>query len=81
MKGYLKFLLVIGFSWWCTEFVFLRRDWQKDQKLLETSLETLKDFPFPFWVGEVLTLGFDLVLCIESVKIKFIIKVDFCFPS
>lgn len=51
MKGYLKFLPIIGFSWWCTEFVFLGRNWQKDQKLLETSLETLKDFPFPFWLA------------------------------
>ena len=51
MKGYLKFLPIIGFSWWCTEFVFLRRNWQKDQKVLERSLSTLQDFPFPFWVG------------------------------
>lgn len=51
MKGYLKFLPIIGFSWWCTEFVFLRRNWQKDQKVLETSLSTLKDFPFPFWLA------------------------------
>lgn len=40
----------MGFSWWCTEFVFLQRNWQKDQRLLEKSLNTLQDFPFPFWM-------------------------------
>lgn len=50
MKGYLKFLPIMGFSWWCTEFVFLQRNWQKDQRLLEKSLNTLQDFPFPFWM-------------------------------
>ncbi|KAJ7363652.1 hypothetical protein OS493_009814 [Desmophyllum pertusum] len=50
MKGYLKFMPIIGFSWWCTEFVFLRRNWQKDQKVLDKSLSTLKDFPHPFWM-------------------------------
>ncbi|XP_068697900.1 uncharacterized protein [Montipora foliosa] len=51
MKGYLRFLPILGISWWCAEYVFLRRNWQKDQKVLETSLETLKDFPFPFWLA------------------------------
>jgi len=51
MKGYLKFLPIIGFSWWCTEYAFLQRNWQKDQKLLEKSLRTLADFPFPFWLA------------------------------
>lgn len=51
MKGYLKFLPIVGFSWWCTEFAFLNRDWQKDQKVLERSLSTLKDFPFSFWMA------------------------------
>ncbi|KAM7431510.1 hypothetical protein ABFA07_017925 [Porites harrisoni] len=48
MKGYLKYLPIIGFSWWCTEFVFLRRNWQKDRKVLESSLSTLGTFPFHF---------------------------------
>ncbi|CAH3017601.1 unnamed protein product [Porites evermanni] len=51
MKGYLKYLPIIGFSWWCTEYVFLRRNWQKDRKVLESSLSTLGDFPFPFWLA------------------------------
>lgn len=51
MKGYLKFLPIMGFSWWCNEFAFLHRNWQKDQNVLEASLQTVKDFPFPFWLA------------------------------
>ena len=77
MKGYLKYLPIIGFSWWCTEFVFLRRNWQKDRKVLESSLSTLGDFPFPFWVGSSLLLLFLLLLLLLSSSSSTFINIIF----
>ena len=73
MKGYLKYLPIIGFSWWCTEFVFLRRNWQKDRRVLESSLSTLADFPFPFWVSSSLLLLLLLLLSSSSSSFSNII--------
>ncbi|XP_020580252.1 1-acyl-sn-glycerol-3-phosphate acyltransferase PLS1 [Phalaenopsis equestris] len=51
MKKSSKFLPVIGWSMWFTEYLFLERSWAKDEDTLKSGLERLKDFPQPFWLA------------------------------
>ncbi|GAB4856048.1 1-acyl-sn-glycerol-3-phosphate acyltransferase 2 [Ancistrocladus abbreviatus] len=51
MKKVLKYLPVIGWSMWFSEYVFLERSWDKDESTLKSGYEQLKDFPIPFWLA------------------------------
>ncbi|CAL9126536.1 unnamed protein product [Musa textilis] len=51
MKKSSKFLPVIGWSMWFTEYLFLERSWAKDERTLKSGLQQLKDFPRPFWLA------------------------------
>ncbi|CAL9131367.1 unnamed protein product [Musa textilis] len=51
MKKSSKFLPVIGWSMWFTEYLFLERSWAKDENTLTLGLQHLKDFPRPFWLA------------------------------
>ncbi|PKA53603.1 1-acyl-sn-glycerol-3-phosphate acyltransferase PLS1 [Apostasia shenzhenica] len=51
MKKSTKFLPVIGWSMWFTEYLFLERSWAKDEDTLKSGLQRLKDFPQPFWLA------------------------------
>ncbi|KAI3526083.1 hypothetical protein L2E82_00944 [Cichorium intybus] len=51
MKKSSKFLPVIGWSMWFSEYLFLERSWAKDESTLKSGLERLKDYPQPFWLA------------------------------
>ncbi|KAI3984361.1 hypothetical protein MKX01_011315 [Papaver californicum] len=51
MKKSSKFLPVIGWSMWFSEYLFLERSWAKDENTLKLGLQRLKDFPRPFWLA------------------------------
>ncbi|KAE8725808.1 1-acyl-sn-glycerol-3-phosphate acyltransferase 2 [Hibiscus syriacus] len=51
MKKSSKFLPVIGWSMWFSEYLFLERSWAKDESTLKAGLQRLKDFPRPFWLA------------------------------
>ncbi|XP_024376846.1 1-acyl-sn-glycerol-3-phosphate acyltransferase 2 [Physcomitrium patens] len=51
MKKSTKFLPVIGWSMWFSEYVFLSRDWAKDEKVLKNGYSSLKGFPRTLWVA------------------------------
>nr|QVG79488.1 lysophosphatidic acid acyltransferase [Eranthis hyemalis] len=51
MKKSLKFLPVIGWSMWFSEYVFLERNWAKDESTLKSGLQRLEDLPCPFWLA------------------------------
>ncbi|ONK68777.1 uncharacterized protein A4U43_C05F15890 [Asparagus officinalis] len=51
MKKSSKFLPVIGWSMWFTEYLFLERNWAKDEGTLKSGLQRLRDFPRPFWLA------------------------------
>ncbi|KAF9664712.1 hypothetical protein SADUNF_Sadunf16G0046700 [Salix dunnii] len=51
MKKSSKFLPVIGWSMWFSEYLFLERNWAKDEITLKSGLQQLKDFPRPFWLA------------------------------
>lgn len=51
MKKSSKFLPVIGWSMWFSEYVFLERSWAKDENTLKSGLGWLEDFPLPFWLA------------------------------
>ncbi|WOK93074.1 1-acyl-sn-glycerol-3-phosphate acyltransferase PLS1 [Canna indica] len=51
MKKSSKFLPVIGWSMWFTEYLFLERSWAKDENTLKWGLQRLQDFPRPFWLA------------------------------
>ncbi len=45
-----RFLPVLGWTMMMSEFVFARRDWQKDREVFANALSRLKDFPNPMWM-------------------------------
>lgn len=51
MKKSAKFLPVIGWSMWFSEYLFLERSWTKDENTLKSGLQRLQDFPRPFWLA------------------------------
>uniref|UniRef100_A0A5B7AFK5 1-acylglycerol-3-phosphate O-acyltransferase n=1 Tax=Davidia involucrata TaxID=16924 RepID=A0A5B7AFK5_DAVIN len=51
MKKSSKFLPVIGWSMWFSEYLFLERSWAKDERTLKSGLQRLRDFPRPFWLA------------------------------
>ncbi|KAL8459886.1 hypothetical protein ACS0TY_031696 [Phlomoides rotata] len=51
MKKSSKLLPVIGWSMWFSEYLFLERNWAKDESTLKTGLQRLRDFPRPFWLA------------------------------
>ncbi|XP_057515255.1 1-acyl-sn-glycerol-3-phosphate acyltransferase PLS1-like [Amaranthus tricolor] len=51
MKDVLRYLPVMGWSMWFSEYVFVKRNWAKDQSTLKSGYEKLKDFPVPFWLA------------------------------
>ncbi|GKV34652.1 hypothetical protein SLEP1_g43010 [Rubroshorea leprosula] len=51
MKKSSKLLPVIGWSMWFSEYIFLERSWAKDESILKSGLQRLKDFPQPFWLA------------------------------
>ncbi|KAJ4905076.1 1-acyl-sn-glycerol-3-phosphate acyltransferase 2 [Raphanus sativus] len=46
-----KFLPVIGWSMWFSEYLFLERNWAKDENTIKSGLRRLSDFPQPFWLA------------------------------
>ncbi|KAG0521019.1 hypothetical protein BDA96_08G125100 [Sorghum bicolor] len=57
MKKSSKFLPVIGWSMWFSEYLFLERSWAKDEKTLKWGLRRLKDFPRSFWLALFVEVG------------------------
>ncbi|KAF5725485.1 putative lysophosphatidic acid acyltransferase [Tripterygium wilfordii] len=51
MKREAKFLPIIGWSMWFSDYVFVERSWAKDQSTLKSGFERLEDFPMPFWLA------------------------------
>lgn len=51
MKKSTKFLPVLGWSMWFSEYIFLERSWAKDETTLKSSFQSLRGFPRPFWLA------------------------------
>ena len=51
MKKSSKFLPVIGWSMWFSEYLFLERSWAKDESTLKSGIQRLSDYPLPFWLA------------------------------
>eukprot|EP00794_Sanderia_malayensis_P000345 gene345-978_t len=51
MKSYIKFVPIIGWIWWHSDFFFLKRNWQSDQEYMNKKLQSLREFPTPFMLG------------------------------
>ncbi|AES67682.1 1-acyl-sn-glycerol-3-phosphate acyltransferase-like protein [Medicago truncatula] len=51
MKKEFKYLPVIGWSMWFAEYLFLERNWAKDESSLKSGFKLLEHKPVPFWVA------------------------------
>ncbi|MED6108850.1 1-acyl-sn-glycerol-3-phosphate acyltransferase 2 [Stylosanthes scabra] len=51
MKKSSKFLPVIGWSMWFSEYLFLERSWAKDESTIKLGIQRLRDYPLPFWLA------------------------------
>ncbi|KAL7151851.1 hypothetical protein ABFS83_04G058100 [Erythranthe nasuta] len=45
------FLPVIGWSMWFSGFIFLERNWAKDENTMKSGFDALNGFPIPFWLA------------------------------
>ncbi|EDV24994.1 1-acyl-sn-glycerol-3-phosphate acyltransferase gamma [Trichoplax sp. H2] len=50
LKSAIKYVPLLGFSFWNLEHLFVKRDWAKDSISLERQLKSLKEGPFPLWL-------------------------------
>ncbi|VVC31726.1 Acyltransferase, C-terminal domain,Phospholipid/glycerol acyltransferase [Cinara cedri] len=46
-KNSLKYMPIVGWCWWFSEFLFLQRDWAKDKYTIETQLKELFEYENP----------------------------------
>ncbi|KAL0853529.1 hypothetical protein Bca101_058681 [Brassica carinata] len=51
MKKEAKYFPIIGWSMWFSEYIFLEKNWAKDENILKAGFNQLKDFPTTFWLG------------------------------
>ncbi|CAA0833464.1 1-acyl-sn-glycerol-3-phosphate acyltransferase 2 [Striga hermonthica] len=51
IKKAVIYLPVIGWSMWFAGFIFLERNWSKDEGTMKLGFESLSDFPMPFWLA------------------------------
>ncbi|TKY48374.1 1-acyl-sn-glycerol-3-phosphate acyltransferase 2 [Spatholobus suberectus] len=51
MKKEVKFLPVLGWSMWFAEYIFLERNWTKDESSLKSGFKHLEHMPLPFWLA------------------------------
>lgn len=42
-----RYVPLVGWVFWLSEFIFLRRNWAKDKQVLESNLKALTEHPFP----------------------------------
>eukprot|EP00050_Salpingoeca_kvevrii_P012912 m.25622 g.25622 ORF g.25622 m.25622 type:complete len:369 (-) comp4460_c0_seq1:173-1279(-) len=50
LKKELRYIPVLGWSWWFLEYIFLQRNWEHDRIHLRKSFQRLVDFPLAFWM-------------------------------
>ncbi|CAN7105034.1 unnamed protein product [Brassica rapa subsp. narinosa] len=51
MKKEAKYLPIIGWSMWFSDYIFLERSWDKDEKTLTAGFKRFEDFPMTFWLA------------------------------
>ncbi|XP_062084039.1 1-acyl-sn-glycerol-3-phosphate acyltransferase 3-like isoform X2 [Humulus lupulus] len=51
MRKEAKFLPIIGWSMWLSDYIFLETKWDKDEVKLKSGFQQLEDFPMPFWLA------------------------------
>lgn len=49
-KNSLKYVPLVGTTWWFTESIFLKRNYDSDKKTMEKSHAALQTYPSPFWM-------------------------------
>ncbi|XP_005111448.1 1-acyl-sn-glycerol-3-phosphate acyltransferase delta [Aplysia californica] len=49
-KQFLKYVPLIGWAWYFTESIFLKRQWEHDKKIIETDLRQATDYPEGYYV-------------------------------
>eukprot|EP01134_Creolimax_fragrantissima_P005157 CFRG5157T1 len=50
MKESAKYVPVLGWSWWFSEFIWLKRSWGADQQTMSSGLQSLEGYPDPYWI-------------------------------
>lgn len=49
-KNSLKYVPLVGTTWWFTESIFLKRNYDSDKRTMERSHAALQSYPSPFWM-------------------------------
>ena len=45
MKITNEYIPILGWSWSFSEYIFVRREWESDRKIMTKELSTIFDFP------------------------------------
>ena len=48
-KNILKYVPIQGWTWYFTESIFLKRDWEADKQILKKSIGELVTYPDNLW--------------------------------
>ncbi|CAH2036388.1 unnamed protein product, partial [Thlaspi arvense] len=51
MKKEVKYLPIIGWSMWFSDYIFLDKSWSRDENTLKEGFKRLEDFPMTFWLA------------------------------
>ena len=51
LKDSLKYIPVLGWSWMFSEYIFVKREWDKDQKTLVRDLNSILEYPKDLFYG------------------------------
>lgn len=58
-KQILKYVPLIGWAWYFTESIFLKREWEHDEKIIQKDLQQATDYPEGYYV----TVSFGINYC------------------
>ena len=50
-KDILKYVPIQGWTWYFTESIFLKRDWEVDREILKKSIAEIVTYPPGLWVA------------------------------
>ena len=57
MKNILKYIPVVGWSFWMSEYICVHRSFDKDKKIIDRRLKELSFYDEHFWVIIIIIFG------------------------
>lgn len=62
-KSELKYLPILGWSWYFSEYVFIKREWERDKKVLGENMKKIIDYPAGYHCSVIKLKLYYLIKC------------------